>query len=85
MLSSHRGVRQAAALTIALTAGVLCPAANAAAADGPRQVLLLNSTRIDDQFSVTLQRELPRLLAESFGDLSPLRSRRGGARRRAAA
>ena len=68
MLISRRGVRHRALLAIALTAGVLCPLANAHAADGPKQVLVVNSTRLDDQFSVVWGRELPKLLAEGLGE-----------------
>jgi len=53
---------------IALTACVLAPPANAQEADGPKQVLVLNSTRSDDQFSVVWARELPKLLAEGVGE-----------------
>ena len=67
-LIPRRGVRHRALLAIALTAGALCPLANAQAADGPKQVLVLNSTRGDDQFSVVWGRELPKLLAEGLGE-----------------
>jgi signal transduction histidine kinase len=53
---------------IALTACVLVPAANAQDADPPKQVLVLNSTRSDDQFSVVWARDLPKLLAEGLGE-----------------
>jgi signal transduction histidine kinase len=68
MLILRRGVRHRAVLAIALTAGVLCPLANAQAADRPKQVLVLNSTRLDDQFSVVWGRELPKLLAHGLGE-----------------
>jgi hypothetical protein len=66
MLTLRRDVRQLAAL--ALTACVLAPPANAQEADRPKQVLVLNSTRSDDQFSVVWARELPKLLAEGLGE-----------------
>jgi signal transduction histidine kinase len=53
---------------IALTACALAPRANAQEADRPKQVLVLNSTRSDDQFSVVWARELPKLLAEGLGE-----------------
>ena len=53
---------------MALTAGVLAPPANAQEGDGPKQVIVLNSTRGDDQFSVVWGRELPKLLAEGLGE-----------------
>jgi signal transduction histidine kinase len=68
MLITRPGVRHRALLAIALTAGVLCPLANAHAADGPKQVLVVNSTRLDDQFSVVWGRELPKRLAEGLGE-----------------
>ena len=72
LLISRRGVRHRALLAIALTAGVLYPLASAhaqsQASDGPKQVLVLNSTRGDDQFSVVWGRELPKLLADGLGE-----------------
>ena len=53
---------------IALTACILAPAANAQEAAPPKQVLVLNSTRSDDQFSVVWARELPKLLADGLGE-----------------
>jgi signal transduction histidine kinase len=53
-------------LAIALTACVLGPRANAQKADRPKQVLVLNSTRLDEQFSVVTEREVPKLLAEGL-------------------
>ena len=44
----------------------LVPDAHAQEADGRRQVVVLNSTRPDDQFSVTWARELPRLLGNGL-------------------
>ena len=49
-------------LVVALAACVLAPPAYAQEAGGRRQVVVLNSTRPDDQFSVTWARELPKLL-----------------------
>ncbi len=68
MLTLRRDVRRRALAAIALTACVLAPPANAQEADGPKQVLVLNSTRSDDQFSVVWARELPKLLAEGLGE-----------------
>ncbi len=66
MLTLQRDVRRGALAAIALTACVLASPANAQEADGPKQVLVLNSTRSDDQFSVVWARELPKLLAEGL-------------------
>src|SRR5262245_22274066 len=66
MLILRRGVRRKAALAITLTACALGPLANAHAADRPKQVLVLNSTRLDDQFSIVWARELPKLIAEGL-------------------
>src|SRR4029453_3411115 len=68
MLPLRRDVRRRALAAIALTACVLAAPANAQEADGPKQVLVLNSTRSDDQFSVVWARELPKLLAEGLGE-----------------
>ena len=68
MLTLRRDVRRRALAAIALTACVLAPPANAQEADRPKQVLVLNSTRPDDQFSVVWARELPKLLAEGLGE-----------------
>ena len=67
MLTLRRDVRHRALAAIALTACVLAPAANAQEADRPKQVLVLNSTRSDDQFSVVWARELPKLRAGGLG------------------
>ena len=79
----RRDVRHRAVLAIALTASVLCPRAHSHAhaqasdpstrlarsrQDGPKQVLVLNATRGDDQFSVVWGRELPKLLADGLGE-----------------
>ena len=66
MLILRRGVRRKVALAITLTACVLGPLANARASDRPKQVLVLNSTRPDDQFSIVWARELPKRLAEGL-------------------
>src|SRR5687768_6783678 len=68
MLISRRGVGHRALLAIAFTAGTLCPLAHAQESDGPKQVIVLNSTRGDDQFSLVWGRELPKLLAEGLGE-----------------
>jgi signal transduction histidine kinase len=68
MLTLRRDVRRRALAAIALTACVLAPPANAQEADRAKQVLVLNSTRSDDQFSVVWARELPKLLAEGLGE-----------------
>jgi signal transduction histidine kinase len=62
------GVRRRASLAVALAACVLVPLAHAQEADAPKQVLVLNSTRLDDQFSLVWGRELPRLLADGLGE-----------------
>jgi signal transduction histidine kinase len=45
---------------------VFAPLAHAQEADGRKQVVVLNSTRLDDQFSVTWARELPKLLGDGL-------------------
>jgi len=67
MLIARGDVRHRTWWAIALTVAVLCPLASVHAADGPKQVLVLNSTRGDDQFSLVWARELPKLLAEGLG------------------
>src|SRR6187401_3329949 len=67
MLTLRRNVRRRVLAAIALTACVLAAPANAQEADRSKQVLVLNSTRSDDQFSVVWARELPKLLAEGLG------------------
>jgi hypothetical protein len=49
-----------------LTLCVLGPRANAQDADRPKQILVLNATRPDEQFSVVAAREMPKLLAEGI-------------------
>jgi signal transduction histidine kinase len=66
MLILQHGVRRSVSLAIALTACGLGSLANAQEADRPRQVLVVNSTRLDDQFSVVWARELPKLLGEGL-------------------
>ena len=66
MLILRRGVRRKAALAITLTACVLGPLANARASDRSKQVVVLNSTRLDDQFSIVWAREVPKRLAEGL-------------------
>jgi signal transduction histidine kinase len=68
MLTLRRGVRRRALLAIALTACVLGPLAKAQGADRPKQVLVLNSTRQNEQFYVVSEREVPKLLAEGLGE-----------------
>ena len=53
-------------LLAACTAGVLAPHADAQDAAGRKRVVVLNSTRLDDQFSVTWARELPKLLGDGL-------------------
>jgi signal transduction histidine kinase len=53
---------------IAVVACVLARPAYAQEIDRPKQVLVLNSTRSDDQFSVVWARELPKLLADGLGE-----------------
>jgi signal transduction histidine kinase len=55
-------------LAIALTACVLAPLANAQDAGRPKQILVLNSTRQNEQFYVVSEREMPRLLEEGLGE-----------------
>jgi signal transduction histidine kinase len=59
-----RWLMAAAAATFAVC--IPAPHAHAQDADGRRQVVVLNSTRLDDQFSVTWARELPRLLGHGL-------------------
>src|ERR1700704_3634146 len=67
MLTVRRGVRRQALLAMALTACIFAPLANAQDADRPKQILVLNSTRQNEQFYVVSEREMPRLLAEGLG------------------
>jgi signal transduction histidine kinase len=57
------GVRRRAALALVFAVCVLGSRADAQEAERAKQVLVLNSTRLDDQFSVVWTRELPKLLS----------------------
>ncbi len=57
-----------ASLATVLAAGVFAPRVNTQEADQPKQVLVLHSTRLDEQFAVATGRELPKLLAEGLGE-----------------
>jgi signal transduction histidine kinase len=65
MLSLGRCVRRWLVVGGVIACG-LVPEAHAQEADGRRQVVVLNSTRLDDQFSVTWARELPKLLGDGL-------------------
>jgi hypothetical protein len=67
MTTEARGIRLGAALAMSVAACTVHPVAHADAADGAKQVLVLSSTRQDEQFSVVAERELPKLLAEGLG------------------
>ena len=51
-------------MLVAVATALLAPHAQAQDIGGRRQIVVLNSTRLDDQFSVTWARELPKLLGE---------------------
>src|SRR5688572_26529999 len=68
MLTVRRGVRLGASLAMALMTCVAGRFADAQEADRPKQVLVLNSTRQDEQFSAVVERELPKLLTEGLGE-----------------
>lgn len=68
MLTVRRGVRRQALLAMALTACIFAPLASAQDADRPKQVLVLNSARQNEQFYLVSEREMPRLLTEGLGD-----------------
>src|SRR5262245_21052516 len=68
MLTGRRGARLPASLAMALLVGALDPRSSAQPADGPTQVLVLSSTRQDEQFSVVVEREVPKLLAEGLNE-----------------
>ena len=68
MATLRRGVRLRSSLAAVLAACALGPLGNAQQADLAKQVLVLNSTRFDDQFSVIWARELPKLLGEGLND-----------------
>jgi len=65
-ISRRHNVRFVASLVVALTAGVLGPAATARAGDHQHQVLVLFGSRPDAQFAVVAQRQLPALLKQSL-------------------
>ena len=65
MLSRGRRGRRWLAVGVIIACS-LVPEAYAQEADGRRQVVVLNSTRLDDQFSVTWARELPKLLDDGL-------------------
>jgi signal transduction histidine kinase len=63
-----RGViRGAAWWTLTLAACVVAPCASAQELEPTKQVLVLNSARLDEQFSQTSEREMPKLLAAGLG------------------
>src|SRR5262245_61216195 len=66
MLTPRRSVGRGALLAIVLTACTFGSLATARASDVPKQILVLNATRPDDQFSVVSARELPKLLGEGL-------------------
>src|SRR5436190_4717928 len=68
MLTLRRGVRRRAVLAMALTACVLGALAKAQEAGRPKHVLVLNSTRQNEQFYVVSEREVPKLVAEGLGE-----------------
>jgi signal transduction histidine kinase len=63
----RRVVRRATWWVLTLAACVAGPVAHAQDAEPTRQVLILNSARLDEQFSQTSEREMPKLLAEGLG------------------
>ena len=65
MLSLGHSVRRWLVAAAFIACG-FAPHAHAQEAEGRRQVVVLNSTRPDDQFSVTWARELPRLLGDGI-------------------
>ena len=67
MLTGRRAARLAL-LAMALLAGALESLASAQPAGGPKQVLVLSSTRQDEQFSIVAEREVPKLLAEGLNE-----------------
>ena len=62
------GIRLSSSLAAVLAVCAFGPLANAQQADSSKQVLVLNSTRFDDQFSVTWGRDLPKLLGEGLNE-----------------
>ena len=68
MLASRRDLRRWVSVALIMTA---CLAALPTEAQEPvssKRVLVLHTTRQNEQFSVVSERELPKLLAEGFGD-----------------
>jgi signal transduction histidine kinase len=63
-----RSVRFIAALAAGFVFSILGPLPNADAAGLSKHVLVLNSTRPDEQFSEITEREVPRLLHEGLGE-----------------
>src|SRR5262249_33443402 len=55
-------------LAIAVGVCVVAPRLDAREIARPKQVLMLNSTRQNEQFFVVSEREVPRLLAEGLGE-----------------
>jgi signal transduction histidine kinase len=67
MLTLRRNVQCGALAAFAFVACLSASPANAQEPSRSKQVLVLNSTRSDDQFSVVWARELPTLLADGLG------------------
>ena len=67
VLSVGRTVRRWLVVAV-FVACVFASHAHAQEADGRKQVVVLNSTRLDDQFSVTWARELPKLLGDGLSE-----------------
>jgi signal transduction histidine kinase len=68
MLILRGGVRRQTLLATTLAACMLGPLVHGQDDDRLKRVLVLNSTRLDDQFSMVWTREVPRLLAEGLGE-----------------
>jgi signal transduction histidine kinase len=68
MLTWQRGVRRRVLLAAVLMACVRGSFANAQEVDRVKQVLVLNSTRQNEQFYQISEREMPELLAEGLGE-----------------
>ncbi len=64
----RRDVRRMAGWAIALAACVLAPPVNAQEADRSTQILIMNSTRLEEQISGVSVRELPKLVADGLGE-----------------
>src|SRR5688572_17801533 len=67
MQPSRRTVRWVAGTALTLAVCLNDPRVAAQDADSPKQVLVLNSTRMSEQFSIVTEREVPKLLAEGLG------------------